>query len=128
MLLSLSASAPLQGRSEKHLTIASRMLRRNGDRRLRHPSIPGRLEGPGAQHRGPDKTTRLARRNQGRRNLRRARRYVRLRHPPRRTPGTYYLMISARIGNQPFIWDHPVQLHSGANSLTLDQLSASPLN
>jgi hypothetical protein len=28
-------------------------------------------------------------------------------------PGTYYLMISARIGNQPF---------------TLDQRSASPLN
>jgi hypothetical protein len=43
-------------------------------------------------------------------------------------PGTYYLMISARIGNQTFIWDHPVQLHSGANSLTLDQRSASPIN
>jgi hypothetical protein len=43
-------------------------------------------------------------------------------------PGTYYLMISARIGNQSFIWDHPVQLRSGANSLTLDQRSASPIN
>jgi hypothetical protein len=37
-------------------------------------------------------------------------------------------MISARIGNQAFIWDHPVQLHSGPNSLTLDQRSASPIN
>jgi hypothetical protein len=43
-------------------------------------------------------------------------------------PGTYYLMISARIGNQSFIWDHPIQLRSGANSLTLDQHSASPIN
>jgi hypothetical protein len=43
-------------------------------------------------------------------------------------PGTYYLMISARIGNQSFIWDHPIQLRSGANSLTLDQRSASPIN
>jgi hypothetical protein len=43
-------------------------------------------------------------------------------------PGTYYLMISARIGNQPFVWDHPVQLRTGANSLTLDQRSASPIN
>jgi hypothetical protein len=43
-------------------------------------------------------------------------------------PGTYYLMISARIGNQSYIWDHPVQLRPGANSLTLDQRSASPIN
>jgi hypothetical protein len=43
-------------------------------------------------------------------------------------PGTYYLMISTRIGNQSFIWDHSVQLRSGANSLTLDQRSASPIN
>jgi hypothetical protein len=43
-------------------------------------------------------------------------------------PGTYYLMISTRIGNQSFVWDHPVQLRSGANSLTLDQRSASPIN
>jgi hypothetical protein len=43
-------------------------------------------------------------------------------------PGTYYLMISARIGNQSFIWDHPVQLRSGANSLKLDQRSASSIN
>jgi hypothetical protein len=43
-------------------------------------------------------------------------------------PGTYYLMISARIGNQTYIWDHSVQLRSGANSLTLDQRSASPIN
>jgi len=43
-------------------------------------------------------------------------------------PGTYYLMINARIGNQSYIWDHPVQLRPGANSLTLDQRSASPIN
>ena len=43
-------------------------------------------------------------------------------------PGTYYLMISARIGNQSYIWDHPVELRPGANSLTLDQRSASPIN
>jgi hypothetical protein len=43
-------------------------------------------------------------------------------------PGTYYLMISARIGNQSFIWDHPIQLRSGVNSLTLDQRSASPIH
>ncbi len=43
-------------------------------------------------------------------------------------PGTYYLMISARIGAQFFIWDHPVQLRSGANWLTLEKRSASPIN
>ena len=43
-------------------------------------------------------------------------------------PGTYYLMISARIGEQTYIWDHPVQLRSGTNSLPLDQRSASPIN
>ncbi len=43
-------------------------------------------------------------------------------------PGTYYLMISTRIGNQVFVWDHPIQLHVGANSLALDQGSASPIN
>jgi hypothetical protein len=43
-------------------------------------------------------------------------------------PGTYYLMISVRIGNQSLIWDQPIQLRSGANSLTLDQRSASLIN
>lgn len=43
-------------------------------------------------------------------------------------PGTYYLMISARIGEQSYIWDHAVQLRSGTNSLMLDQRSASPIN
>jgi hypothetical protein len=42
-------------------------------------------------------------------------------------PGTYYLMISARIGTQSFVWDGPVQLKPGANSLRLDQRNASPI-
>jgi len=41
--------------------------------------------------------------------------------------GTYYLMISARYNNQPMVWDFPVQLKAGENSLTLDQANATPI-
>jgi hypothetical protein len=43
-------------------------------------------------------------------------------------PGTYYLMISARYNNQPLVWGQAVQLKAGANSITLDQRNATPLN
>jgi hypothetical protein len=42
--------------------------------------------------------------------------------------GTYYLMISTRYNNQPLVWGQAVQLHSGTNSITLDQRNATPLN
>ena len=41
------------------------------------------------------------------------------------TEGTYYLMISARYNNQALVWDMPVHLKAGDNSLTLDQGNAS---
>jgi hypothetical protein len=43
-------------------------------------------------------------------------------------PGTYYLMISTRYNNQALVWDHPVQLKPGANSLTLSAQNATPMN
>jgi hypothetical protein len=43
-------------------------------------------------------------------------------------PGTYYLMISAQYNQKPMVWDHPVQLKAGPNSLTLSQQNASPIN
>jgi hypothetical protein len=43
-------------------------------------------------------------------------------------PGTYYLMISAVYNRQPLVWEQAVELKPGANSLTLDQRSATPLN
>jgi hypothetical protein len=43
-------------------------------------------------------------------------------------PGTYYLMISSRYNNQSLVWGQPVQLKAGANSMTLDQRNATPLN
>jgi hypothetical protein len=43
-------------------------------------------------------------------------------------PGTYYLMISALVNKQPFIWGQAVQLKAGANSITLDQRNGTPLN
>lgn len=43
-------------------------------------------------------------------------------------PGTYYLMISARYNNQSLMWGEAVQLKAGANSLTLDQTNAVPIN
>jgi hypothetical protein len=44
------------------------------------------------------------------------------------TPCTYYLMISACVGNQVLVWDKPVQLKSGPNSMALDQHNATPMN
>jgi hypothetical protein len=43
-------------------------------------------------------------------------------------PGSYYLMISARYNNQSLVWGQAVQLKPGANSVTLDQHNATPLN
>jgi hypothetical protein len=43
-------------------------------------------------------------------------------------PGTYYLMISAVYNNKPLIWGQAVELKPGANSITLDQRNAVPLN
>jgi hypothetical protein len=43
-------------------------------------------------------------------------------------PGTYYLMISARYNNQALVWEQPVQLKAGANSMTLNQGNATPIN
>ena len=43
-------------------------------------------------------------------------------------PGTYYLMISAIYNRQPLVWGQAVQLKSGANSVTLDPRSATPIN
>jgi hypothetical protein len=43
-------------------------------------------------------------------------------------PGTYYLMISSRYNNQSLVWDQPVQLKAGPNSVTLDQHNATPMN
>lgn len=43
-------------------------------------------------------------------------------------PGTYYLMISAVVNKQSMIWGQAVQLKVGANTLTLDQSNAVPLN
>jgi hypothetical protein len=44
------------------------------------------------------------------------------------SPGTYYLMISARYNNQALVWDHPIQLKPGPNTLSLDQRNATPVN
>ncbi|HLW76939.1 MAG TPA: hypothetical protein VKS01_08130, partial [Bryobacteraceae bacterium] len=43
-------------------------------------------------------------------------------------PGTYYLMISTIYNRQPIMWTQPVQLKAGANSLTLDPSTATPVN
>jgi len=43
-------------------------------------------------------------------------------------PGTYYLMISTRYNNQPLVWLQQVQVHAGANSITLDVRNASAMN
>jgi hypothetical protein len=40
-------------------------------------------------------------------------------------PGTYYLMISAHYNNEALVWDMPIQLKTGNNSLTLSQTNAS---
>jgi len=43
-------------------------------------------------------------------------------------PGTYFLMISTRVNNQAVNWGQAVQLKPGANSFTLSQQNASPIN
>jgi hypothetical protein len=43
-------------------------------------------------------------------------------------PGTYYLMISAVYNKQPVVWGQAVQIHTGANSITLDLRNGTPLN
>jgi hypothetical protein len=43
-------------------------------------------------------------------------------------PGTYYLMISTRLNNQVLLWGQAVELKAGANSITLSQSNATPLN
>jgi len=42
--------------------------------------------------------------------------------------GTYYLMISANINNRVYAWEQPIQLHAGANTVTLNLSNATPLN
>jgi hypothetical protein len=42
-------------------------------------------------------------------------------------PGTYYLMISAVVNQKPVVWGQAVQLKAGANTMTLDQRSATPI-
>ncbi len=43
-------------------------------------------------------------------------------------PGTYYLMISTRYNNRILVWGQAVLLRPGANSVTLDESNATPLN
>ena len=43
-------------------------------------------------------------------------------------PGTYYLMISTRYNNQPWVWVNAVEVKAGANSFTLDMSNATPMN
>jgi hypothetical protein len=43
-------------------------------------------------------------------------------------PGTYYLMISAIVNQKPVVWGQAVQLKAGANTVTLDQRTATPIN
>jgi hypothetical protein len=37
-------------------------------------------------------------------------------------------MISALYNKQPLVWGQAVEIHAGANSLTLDARNATPLN
>jgi hypothetical protein len=39
--------------------------------------------------------------------------------------GPYYLMISAQYNKQALVWDKPIQLKTGGNSLTLREANAS---
>jgi hypothetical protein len=43
-------------------------------------------------------------------------------------PGTYYLMVSTVYNRQPVVWGQAVQIHAGANSITLDLRNGTPLN
>ncbi len=42
-------------------------------------------------------------------------------------PGTYFLLINGALNGQPVIWDQPVTLHAGANSVTLTAAAAHPM-
>jgi hypothetical protein len=42
--------------------------------------------------------------------------------------GTYFLMISAKIGTQTIFWGQQVDLKAGANSFTIDQRNSTPVN
>jgi hypothetical protein len=43
-------------------------------------------------------------------------------------PGTYYLTFALRYNNQPILWDLKLELKAGANSVTIDQRNAAPVN
>jgi hypothetical protein len=43
------------------------------------------------------------------------------------SPGTYYLMISARYNNQALIWGQAVELKAGPNTFTLNLQNATPV-
>jgi hypothetical protein len=43
-------------------------------------------------------------------------------------PGTYYLMISAVVNQQPLVWGQAVQVKAGANTMRLDQSNGVPIN
>ncbi len=42
-------------------------------------------------------------------------------------PGTYYLMISTRLNNQPMAWLQEVRVNAGTNSITLDARNATAM-
>jgi hypothetical protein len=42
--------------------------------------------------------------------------------------GTYYLVGSAVYDNRQMIWDLRIDIKPGANSVTLDQRNAAPIN
>jgi hypothetical protein len=37
-------------------------------------------------------------------------------------------MISTKLNNQVLAWEQPVQLHPGANTVTLNAANAKPIN
>lgn len=41
--------------------------------------------------------------------------------------GTYYLMVSVRVNNQPLMWDLKVDLKPSANSITLGPQNSAPV-
>jgi hypothetical protein len=43
-------------------------------------------------------------------------------------PGTYYLMISTKIGAQTIFWGQQVDLKPGVNAFTIDQRNSTPVN
>lgn len=43
-------------------------------------------------------------------------------------PGTYYLLISTRYNNQPWVWVNALEVKTGVNSFTLDMSNATLMN